>query len=399
MMDLAIAQEWIIREFMSNDILKGLIGGGLFGSLLFTAKSIPGIVKEWAIKHATVEVVVNSENQAFEWVNKWMSRHEYSTRARRLRLVKESDRWVLGIGYGYHLMWYGYRPLIVNREKSEGSSQRESVIETFSLRMLGRSQEPLRKLLKEVEELSVCDDGVTVQIWMKSWWEDTTKTARAIESVILRPGQLDRVIKDAEWFFGAAEWYASRGVPHRRGYLLHGPPGTGKTSLAFALASHLKRPLHYLNLGSIKADESLYEAFASTDKGSIVLIEDIDSAVATHTRTDDKGLDTTTLSGILNAIDGIIASEGRLLIMTTNHPDKLDPALIRPGRIDLREEIGLFGSDEVARMVRLFFPGAVLPPLKDGKWSPAAVQGVLLNYRDDLDEAIHAIQELEGRTG
>ncbi len=396
-MDLALAQEWILREFASNDMLKGFIGAGLFGSALYAVKMIPGILKRLIIKHATVEVVVNSENAAFSWINKWMSSHEYSTKARRLRLTKGGDdRWILGPGYGYHLMWYGRRPLIVHREKSEGSSINESVIETFSLRMLGRSQAPLRRLLEEVQDLSVLHPGVTVRIWVASgYWEDLHKDDRAMDSVILPPGQLDRVIKDAEWFFGAADWYASRGVPHRRGYLLHGPPGTGKTSLAFVIASHLKRRLHYINLGSVKTDESLHEAFSSVEKGSIVLIEDIDSAVATHTRIDGKAAESKSLSGILNAIDGIIASEGRLLIMTTNHPDKLDPALVRPGRIDLQEEIGLFGSDDVAGMVRLFFPNnVVLPPFKDGLWSPAAVQGALLNYRNDIDEAMQAIQEL-----
>lgn len=149
-------------------------------------------------------------------------------------------------------------------------------------------------------------------------------------------------------------WYSDRGIPYRRGYLLHGKPGSGKSSMCHALASELDRPVYVLSLSSKSLnDATLVDRMSEVPYDSIVLLEDIDAAFVDGDASaedasaggqkkkpakgggrgrDGKGA--LSFSALLNAIDGIGAAEGRLLCMTTNHADRLDSALVRPGRID-----------------------------------------------------------------
>jgi SpoVK/Ycf46/Vps4 family AAA+-type ATPase len=137
-------------------------------------------------------------------------------------------------------------------------------------------------------------------------------------------------------FRKSARWYHDRGIPYRRGYLLHGPPGTGKTSFIVALAGHLRMNVCIVNLGiSGFNDKQLNQLLNSAPRNSILLMEDVDAAlIKRKAGKDQEGENNVTLSGILNSLDGITAQEGSVVFMTTNHIRKLAPALIRPGRCD-----------------------------------------------------------------
>lgn len=159
-------------------------------------------------------------------------------------------------------------------------------------------------------------------------------------------------------------WYQSRGLPYRRGYLLYGPPGTGKSSLCLAIASRVRLDIYMLSLNANKLDKnSLALLFYALPKRCVIVFKDVDHAGIRKRSTDgpfplvssrevtdhDKEMDGyedsekanqplngISLSTLLNVIDGVAAQEGRILIMTTNHIEKLDPALLRPGRVDMR---------------------------------------------------------------
>ncbi|KAF2431854.1 P-loop containing nucleoside triphosphate hydrolase protein, partial [Tothia fuscella] len=142
------------------------------------------------------------------------------------------------------------------------------------------------------------------------------------------------------------EYYEKNGSPLRRGWLLYGPPGSGKTSLAMAVATHFKLDLYMVSLGEMD-DKELEATFARIPKRCVVLMEDIDCVKPKGKRTKadamkTKGKETksgpkekkgkqlpatkVSLAGLLNVIDGIGAAEGRLLIMTANAPESLDKA-------------------------------------------------------------------------
>ena len=146
--------------------------------------------------------------------------------------------------------------------------------------------------------------------------------------------------------------YIDRGIPYRRGYLMHGPPGCGKSSFVAALAGELGYDICVLNLSdSGLTDDRLSHALSTTPPTSLVLLEDIDAAFVQRSANDRGGRQShVTFSGLLNALDGVAAGEERILFMTTNHLDRLDPALIRPGRVDVIHHIGHASRSQCHRM-------------------------------------------------
>ena len=167
---------------------------------------------------------------------------------------------------------------------------------------------------------------------------------------------------DAQEFINSEAWYAARGLPWRRGYLLYGVPGSGKTSLVFSIAGELNLDIYVINLGKKGLDDSgLTELVSELPPRSIALIEEID-AVSTRglnresTKEDDGNTkNSISLGGLLAAIDGIQASEGRLLFATTNKYSSLDSALIRAGRLDLHVSFGPATQSQAGELFKRFF--------------------------------------------
>ncbi|KAJ3078633.1 hypothetical protein HK102_004352 [Quaeritorhiza haematococci] len=210
--------------------------------------------------------------------------------------------------------------------------------------------------------------------------------SRGLSAVALdRPQEL-LLKQDLETFLKDRDFYARLGIPYKRGYLLSGRPGCGKTSLVHAISASYNRDLYYLNLKTIKDDHALQSAFSSAPKNAIIVFEDIDAqSTIVHSRASKfahskkvraiKGGDNSssgtstkskigptkddmeelfgpTLSCLLNCLDGYLLDEGVIVIMTTNHPEVLDPALIRPGRIDLHLELGYCTHYQLERMYK-----------------------------------------------
>ncbi|KAG8383363.1 hypothetical protein BUALT_Bualt04G0004700 [Buddleja alternifolia] len=164
-------------------------------------------------------------------------------------------------------------------------------------------------------------------------------------------GQKKGIIDDLDRFVRRKEFYRKVGRAWKRGYLLYGPPGTGKSSLIAAMANYLKFDIYDLELTNVKRDSDLRKMLLRTANRSILVIEDIDCTVEIPERTGaaTSGGDGVggqcyrsrdqqfSLSGLLNFIDGLWSSCGdeRIIIFTTNNRDKLDPALLRPGRMDM----------------------------------------------------------------
>ena len=176
--------------------------------------------------------------------------------------------------------------------------------------------------------------------------------SRSLDSVILPPGQLERVTGDISRFLAAEDDYGRRSVPWHRAHLYKGPPGTGKTSVAKAVAGHFGLDIWYLPLGDVKKDTSLIKIILGVKGRSVLLLEDIDVFHAATRRTDYEG---TTMSGLLNSLDGIATPHGLITIMTTNEPDVLDPALVRAGRVDFVEQFSMSGPDEIARHLAYWY--------------------------------------------
>uniref|UniRef100_A0A2C9WN93 AAA+ ATPase domain-containing protein n=1 Tax=Manihot esculenta TaxID=3983 RepID=A0A2C9WN93_MANES len=167
------------------------------------------------------------------------------------------------------------------------------------------------------------------------------------ETLAMDPEQKDTIIKDLESFVKRKEYYRKVGKAWKRGYLLYGPPGTGKSSLIAAMANYLKFDIYDLELTELSCNSQLRRLLIATANRSILVVEDIDCTIEFQDRSAAEASSAeccgypprkqVTLSGLLNFIDGLWSSCGdeRIIIFTTNHKEKLDPALLRPGRMDV----------------------------------------------------------------
>ncbi len=264
----------------------------------------------------------------------------------------------------------------------------------LTIECLGRSLKPIEKLLNDAQTYSLARSAYSTNICRangQNWMMIGRRPSRDINTVILDKTKKQALLRDINEYLHPAtkKWYGSHGVPYRRGYLFSGPPGTGKTSLTAALAGVFGLDIYVLSLLDPHINEdALIRLFSSVPARSIVLLEDIDAAGITSKRrkkpmptekpprphapppafifppgvtvpppimppqpaphpTTKVGI---SLSGLLNAIDGVSSSEGHVLIMTTNFPEELDKALVRPGRVDMHVHFELPHRPETIEM-------------------------------------------------
>ncbi|CAM0905581.1 unnamed protein product [Alopecurus aequalis] len=188
-----------------------------------------------------------------------------------------------------------------------------------------------------------------------SWSSVSFEHPSTFDTLAMDPAKKRAIIDDLDAFRNGKEYYARVGKAWKRGYLLYGPPGTGKTTMIAAMANYLDYDVYDIELTSVTTNIELRRLFIQTKGQSIIVVEDIDCSADLTGKRDKKkppgpgvadehpeiAASKVTLSGLLNAIDGLWSACGgeRIIIFTANHVEKLDPALIRRGRMDKHIEM------------------------------------------------------------
>ena len=414
-----------------------------------------------------VDVEINVKDESYPWFLHWMTAHQRSQlrrspsrnignddgdsrtsvtqkllrrltpRIHHLSIKTDTEKrpsgsvqaaFALLPGPGKHVIRYKDTFLMVDRVRETKSISLERGLpwETITITTLYSQRHLLEDLFREAYHLAQrSTEGKTVVYTSRSMdWAPfgEPRRKRPLESVILDKGVKERILGDVRDFLASEVWYHNRGIPYRRGYLLHGTPGSGKSSFVQALAAELDYNIAVLNLSERGlTDDRLNHLLSVVPRCTLVLLEDADSAFSNRrVQTDNDGYRgaNVTFSGLLNALDGVSSAEERLLFLTTNHVESLDAALVRPGRVDMTVEIGnasrwqaenlwdrFYGyMDEhgcgKTRFLRRLQELCLIPDVDENHLvgasgtSMAALQGLFLYNKDDTEGAISMAQEL-----
>lgn len=320
-----------------------------------------------------------------KWIQANRSRH-YRSFTGRTEVGNSADRGAAlkktrhSIQYCPHWdtrwLWYRSNFLIVTRAVNFSASLADPNYdgiggEELTISCFGWSAVPVQKFIETCREYADRQTQFFVIIYARdrygmSWKPKARKPIRLLETVHFDNEQKQDLLADIRNYLDPKTQmrYQSRSMPYRRGYLFYGPPGTGKSSLSVAIAGEFGLDLYEVKIPSVATDADLEQMFQEIPPRCVVLLEDID-AVWVDRSSSDNGkngsegsvVPNCTLSGLLNVLDGVGSQEGRIVIMTTNCPDQLDDALIRPGRVDKRVFLGNISQRSAEEMfVRMFSP-------------------------------------------
>ncbi|KAL7893800.1 BCS1 N terminal domain-containing protein [Trichoderma sp. SZMC 28014] len=382
--------------------------------------------------------------------------------------AKSSPRFVPAMGST--AFWHNGTYFRVHRKKesfvnthSWGGAMKD--LEEVKISCFGRSIDPIKQLLSDAKSLYYNDTRQKTTIYRprvkeqrrdhNMWQQVARRPVRPMSTVVLDSCEKHDILSDINEYLhpSTPRWYASRGIPLRRGYLFHGPPGTGKTSFSFALAGVFGIDIYVISLQDPGVnEEDLATLFTKLPRRCIVLLEDIDTAGLRRdpsTENEDKSednksedkdkkdkkkkkrkpetsdseseselerkpkkrssrkkgfgkgnpvaLEGISLSGLLNAIDGVASHEGRILIMTTNKPEALDEALIRPGRVDVQVNFSNATSGQAGELFHRMYEASRMKETTKTVNGKARVEEVV-EKTNDQPTTRHSLDELDSVT-
>ena len=395
-----------------NPIVAGVISLWGLGVVTFLFLRIPAKIWRLVKRQLTTDLTINNQDTIYYLFLQWLSATQLHSFVRTFNLSHKSY-----YGYGVSFMTYGYgsnvflfkgRPVFINRSKVDASATIHSK-ETMTLTVLGRDTNLITQLFEEVKK-STLDDGVfSVYNYREGSWNLFTTVQKRNGETLSLPKITRKSLNDhLENFANNKKWYTKNGIPYKTGIILHGPPGTGKTSIVACICSELKKDCYILDLNAV-GDASLKLAFASVPAGGIILLEDIDIIFAKRKAIEDpshepvsndaevlkQAMGVPTLGGILNALDGIGCGTNRIVIATTNFYEKLDTALTREGRFDLTLKIDYMTDETLKDYICRLYPD--FPRTEVNKWrvnnkvAPCKVQNLVFKNRT---EPINVLKEV-----
>lgn len=345
---------------LNNPFFTGGFGLALVGGGFALMRRSWSLVQALGRRHLLSTMEITSKDRAFPWVLQFLTANGAGSQHVSVETTGKS-----GFGFvpgpGVHLVKYKNKYIAIERTREHSSTDFTSgkPWERVTLTMLGRQTSLFASLLKDsFDAATLAAEGKTIIYtnWGAEWRPfGQPRVPRPLHSVVLDEGISSSLLEDIQEWRNSSNWYITRGIPYRRGYLLHGPPGSGKSSFITAIAGHLRYNICVLNLAeSGLTDDRLILALSTVPPQSVVLLEDIDAAFVQ--REAGNNFSRLTFSGLLNALDGVASTEERLVFMTTNHLDRLDEALIRPGRVDRVVYLGPASLYQLKSMFASFYP-------------------------------------------
>jgi SpoVK/Ycf46/Vps4 family AAA+-type ATPase len=269
---------------------------------------------------------------------------------------------------------------------------------TYFRRLVVRTPTPASfvefyKLASEIDNTS--DEKLRISVTNKySEWNTYSRIpVRRLNTVYMDERVKERIMADIREFLKSEDEYDAFGIPYKKTYLLTGVPGSGKTSLIKALCNEIHYNLGIMSMSRDMDNATIQSSFRNIDPKTVLLLEDIDCLFEKRTSVETPSF---TFSNLLNILDGVLFKHGLIVFITTNHPEKLDPALLRQGRTDLIVELNYPSRTEIEKLFRDMLGGkhyataeattdafkAFYAAIKDKQLPMSAIVNFLFRHRD-----------------
>ncbi|TFK60239.1 P-loop containing nucleoside triphosphate hydrolase protein [Pluteus cervinus] len=389
----------LIKLLFSFGALRDWLKLFVIGGFVESCRRLTGVLYRKIVESFFITASFQEGDDAYDWVMVWLAKRPAWAKAREVEVstktfgLSGTNRAVMvpgdeddaGVTLSGSSKKLAYLPSLASTYSLWHKGHWMRVSRTEKQKTYYSTEETLnlRQILLEAKREYLASQEHTISIYVSDstndWRYVASRPKRPLKSIILDPGIKDLLVDDARDFLASKQWYADRGIPFRRGYLLYGAPGSGKTSIIHSMAGELGLDVYIVSLSRAGLDDTgLNELISDLPTRCIALMEDIDAAfhqVLNRGELDGDSDDeddsappppdappTTgartsriSLSGLLNALDGVGAQEGRILYATTNKYTSLDPALCRPGRLDIHVEFKLASRYQAREMFKGFY--------------------------------------------
>jgi len=401
-----------IKGVIESEFLSGAFLLSLFAGIALILKSVGKKIYDRIKRRIVYSVNIEQTDELFLYLERWLkvnyekqyrnviaylgeiyipnyynpkeeAKGEESTPKKEIIKYRQENDTIFIIYKGSYLKIYK------GREKLENANSLTSLFfDHFNISILlykSKIHQLLNEIIEYNQQFKIRENKREIFTWDGSYnWDRLTAVKmKNIDQVILRDEIKISLINDIDMFLKNEKWYTSKSIAYKRGYLFYGTPGNGKTSLAVAMADYTNRSIYSVTVSEIQNDSAMRSVFSRVGLNSVLLFEDVDTMF--DKRKSSKGK--LSFSTFLNCLDGVFYKHGLIIVMTTNHVDKLDPALIRDGRVDFRAEIKNPEFNEVKNYLELFYEQSldIHKNGYDSKFPMSEIQNICLG--NDIDKS------------
>lgn len=337
--------EKLLDYLNNNQLLAGMIGGSSFYFILNNIKNICNYIQDFFVFLFGSRLTISNQHDIYYYALLFLKR-KIRRSNKNVKIYNLGKRIIEIPSNGNHWFFYryGFIKAAISEKELQNSKEEKESISFFVFGLF--SQWCVAELIKNLMDLEKKESTFLNVYRYAGWWEKgCALPQRSFESIYLEGDTSETIDEKIDQFFQKESFYKKHGIKYKLGILLHGKPGTGKTSTIIALANKYRKNICYLDLGTLEKASDVPDAFHRIPNDSFLVIEDIDCfKQATDRQTDDVF----SMSTLLSAMDGIYLPEGTVIFGTTNHPEKLDDALVRSGRFDYKFEFD-YASEQTAK--------------------------------------------------